>query len=80
LPSLHVQIAASHRDFDAVASKILSGGQRHKSLTALSPAMAAGVSDKLWSMTALSEMIDASLPKPGKRGPYKRHSQWRGGG
>jgi IS1 family transposase len=38
----------------------------------LSPAMAAGISDKLWSMTDLAEMIDATLPEPGKRGPYKK--------
>ena len=37
----------------------------------LSPAMAAGITDKLWSMTDLAEMIDATLPEPGKRGPYK---------
>jgi hypothetical protein len=38
----------------------------------LSPAMAAGITDKLWSMTDLAEMIDATLPEPGKRGPYTR--------
>ena len=37
----------------------------------LSPAMAAGIADKLWSMADLAEMIDATLPEPGKRGPYK---------
>ena len=36
-----------------------------------SPAMAAGVTDKLWEMSDLAEMIDAEAPKPGKRGPYK---------
>jgi hypothetical protein len=34
--------------------------------------MAAGISETLWSMKELAEMIDANLPKPGKRGPYKR--------
>jgi hypothetical protein len=38
----------------------------------LSPAMAAGVSDKLMSMSDVAEMIDANLPKPGPRGPYKK--------
>lgn len=46
--------------------------KQHKTLKGLSPAMAAGISDTLWSMTDLAEMIDASLPKPGKRGPYKK--------
>jgi IS1 family transposase len=45
--------------------------KQHKSLKGLSPAMAAGISTTLWSMTDLAEMIDASLPKPGARGPYK---------
>jgi len=36
--------------------------------------MAAGISDKLWSMSDLAEMIDASLPKPGPRGPYKKQA------
>jgi hypothetical protein len=34
--------------------------------------MAAGLSDKLWSMTYQAEMIDAPLPNPSKRGPYKK--------
>jgi hypothetical protein len=46
--------------------------KQHKSLKGLSPAMAAGLSDALWSMTDLAEMIDSSLPKPGKRGQYKK--------
>jgi IS1 family transposase len=45
--------------------------KQHKSLKGLSPAMAAGLSTTLWSMTDLAEIIDASLPKAGKRGPYK---------
>lgn len=44
--------------------------KQHKSLGGLSPAMAAGLSDTLWSMTDLAEMIDATLPKPGRRGSH----------
>src|SRR5258708_3429728 len=44
--------------------------KQHKSLKGLSPAMAAGISDTLWSVTDLAEMGDASLPKAGPRGPY----------
>jgi hypothetical protein len=40
----------------------------------MTPAMAAGVSDTLWSMTDLAEMIDASMPKQRKRGPYKKQT------
>ncbi len=43
----------------------------HKSLR-MTPAMAAGVTDKLWEMTDLAEMIDATQPAPAKRGPYKK--------
>jgi IS1 family transposase len=46
--------------------------KQHKTLKGLSPAMASGLEDHLWSMTDLAEMIDARLPKPGKRGPYKK--------
>jgi IS1 family transposase len=38
----------------------------------LSPAMAAGLTDKLWSMSDLAVMVDDALPKMGKRGPYKK--------
>jgi hypothetical protein len=34
--------------------------------------MAAGVTDKLWSMEDLAAMIEASQPAPGPRGPYKK--------
>ena len=46
--------------------------KQHKTLKGLSPAMAAGISDTLWSVTDLAEMIDAAQPKPGPRGPYKK--------
>ena len=56
----------------------------HKSLR-VSPAMAAGVSDRLWGMEDLAEMVEAALPKPGKRGltgsatmlPDEDRSRWR---
>jgi IS1 family transposase len=46
--------------------------KQHKTLKGLSPAMAADLDDHLWSMTDLANMIDARLPKPGKRGQYKK--------
>ncbi len=48
--------------------------KQHKTLKGLSPAMASGLSDTLWSMADLTEMIDANLPMPGKRGPYRKRA------
>ena len=38
----------------------------------LSPAMAAGVANKLWSMEDIAALVEARAPKPGRRGPYKK--------
>jgi IS1 family transposase len=46
--------------------------KQHKSLKGLTPAMAAGVSKTLWSVADIAEMVEASLPKPGPRGPYNK--------
>lgn len=43
----------------------------HKSLR-VTPAMAAGITDKLWSFEDICEAMDTVAPKPGPRGPYKK--------
>jgi IS1 family transposase len=43
----------------------------HKTLK-MTPAMAAGVSETLWSMEQLAERIEARAAEPSKRGPYKK--------
>lgn len=46
----------------------------HKTLR-MSPAMAAGIADTLWSMEQFVEAMDAVAPKPGRRGPYKKRDE-----
>jgi hypothetical protein len=36
--------------------------------------MAAGIADKLWSIEDIVALVEASEPKPGKRGPYKKRA------
>lgn len=43
----------------------------HKTLRC-TPAMAADLSSTLWSLEDMIRMADSYLPKPGKRGPYKK--------
>jgi IS1 family transposase len=42
----------------------------HKSLR-ITPAMAAGVTDRLWSVEDMVDLLDAAEGEPKKRGPYK---------
>src|SRR6266478_537032 len=48
----------------------------HKTLR-MTPATAAGISDRLWSMEDIVALIDAAEGEPKKRGPYKGVSQPR---
>ncbi len=45
----------------------------HKSLR-VTPAMAAGVTGRLWEMKDIVALIDANEPPPKKRGPYKKRN------
>ena len=45
----------------------------HKTLR-VSPAMAAGITDRLWSLEDVIAKIDELAPEPKKRGPYKKQS------
>ena len=45
----------------------------HKTLRS-TPAMAAGVTDRLWSLEDVVARIDAAAPATAKRGPYKKRA------
>jgi hypothetical protein len=40
----------------------------------VTPAMAAGLTDKLMDMTGAANMIETAAPKLGKRGPHKKEN------
>ena len=43
----------------------------HKTLR-ITPAMAAGLSDHVWSLEEIVQMADGLMAKSAKRGPYKK--------
>ncbi|MXY56990.1 MAG: IS1 family transposase [Gammaproteobacteria bacterium] len=45
----------------------------HQSLR-VTPAMAAGVTDRLWEIGDIVRMVEEAAPKPGPRGPYKKRA------
>ena len=45
----------------------------HKTLR-MSPAMAAGVTDRLWEIADIAKLVEDAQAKPAKRGPYKKIS------
>lgn len=45
----------------------------HKTLR-MTPAMAAGVSDRLWEIGDIVALVEAAEAAPAKRGPYKKQA------
>jgi hypothetical protein len=45
--------------------------RQHKTLR-MSPAMAAGISERLWDMKDIVALMEAAAPKPGPRGSYTK--------
>ena len=46
--------------------------RQHKSLGGISPAMAAGVTDRLWDIEDIVRLVDEAAAAPKPRGPYKK--------
>ena len=46
--------------------------RQHKSLDGISPAMAAGVTGRLWDIEDIVRLVDEAAAKPAPRGPYKK--------
>ena len=63
----------SHAHMVALYSVWYNFVRVHKTLR-MSPAMAAGVSDRLWSMEDIAALIDANEAPVKKRGPYKKRA------
>lgn len=64
----------SHAHMVALYSVWYNFVRIHKTLR-VSPAMAAGLTDKLWSMEDVVAVIVAAAPVGGKRGPYKKRGE-----
>jgi hypothetical protein len=45
----------------------------HKTLR-VTPAMEAGIADRLWTMEEVAELIEAAGPKPGRPATYKKRA------
>src|SRR6266571_40802 len=45
----------------------------HKTLR-ITPAMAAGVTDRLWDVADIVALVEAAEPAPAKRGPYRKRA------
>jgi IS1 family transposase len=63
----------SHVHMVALYTVWYNFARQHKTLR-VSPAMAAGVADRLWSMEDIAALVEASAPKPGPRGPYTKRA------
>lgn len=62
----------NHAAMVAIHSVYYNFARIHKTLRT-TPAMAAGLSDSPWNLEDIITMADSYLPKPAKRGSYKKN-------
>ena len=63
----------NHAAMVAIHAVYCNFARIHKTLR-ITPSMAAGLSDHVWSLEEIVMMADSYMPQPGKRGPYKNRS------
>jgi hypothetical protein len=61
----------NHAAMVAIHSVYYNFARIHKTLR-ITPAMAAGLSESIWTLEDIITMADSYIPKPEKRGPYKK--------
>lgn len=66
--------AENHAHSIAIHFMFYNFVRQHQTLR-ISPAMAAGVTDRLWELADIVAMIDAAAPTPARRGPYKKRQE-----
>jgi hypothetical protein len=61
----------NHAAMVAIHAVYYNFARIHKTLR-ITPSMAAGLSDHVWSLEEIVMIVDSYVPQPGKRGPYKK--------
>ena len=64
---------ANHHAMVALFMMYYNYSRKHATLKT-TPAVAAGVTDREWSVEDIVKLIDERTPKPGPRGPYKKRT------
>lgn len=76
LTNAHSKKLANHEHAFALFAMHYNFVRVHKTLR-VTPAMEANVTDHIWTYERIIEMVDLMIPRPGKRGPYKKRQQQR---
>ncbi len=61
----------NHTAMVAIHSVFYNYARIHKTLR-ITPSMAAGLSDHVWTLEEIVQMADNHMPTPAKLGPYKK--------